>query len=209
MKNKVLVGLLLVGMLGSWGGAQAVPVRLDVSLDTSPLIAGATGPYHIEFQLVDGDGITNSSVTVTNFSFGAGGATGSPTLDGGASGDLVTGVNLADSSFFNAFFQPFTPGSFLTFSLLLDTPVFVPPVPDRLTFALLNGSLFEIPTDGAGNELVGIDLRLPLLVETFSGLDMGSDPLLDAPTVAVVQEPGSIFLVLASLVLLRTRKRKS
>jgi hypothetical protein len=173
----------------------ASPVAADaikVTLDTSPLIGGATAPYYVDFQLVDGDGAVNNSVTVSNFAFGGGGAVGVPLLTGDASGDLSTAVSLGDLDFFNAFTQQFSPGATLSFDVEFTTDS-VGVTPDRFTFAILNSALVEVPTAGAGNELLGIDLWLPVVVELYAGVDIGSgDPVLLAPT---IPEPGTAALL--------------
>src|SRR5438067_1451243 len=87
----------------------------DFSLDTSPLIGHAAGPFSLAFQFNDGSGAgdANNTAILSAFQFGAGSATGAPTLFGGATGSLSSLVTLTDSSFFNAFTQTFNPGNLL------------------------------------------------------------------------------------------------
>src|SRR5579859_8130563 len=84
-----------------------------VTLDTSPLIGHPAGPFSLNFQFTDGQGTgdANNTVTLSSFAFGGGSAAGGPSLTGGASGSLGSGVVLTDSAFFNAFTEGFTPGT--------------------------------------------------------------------------------------------------
>jgi hypothetical protein len=196
MRFRSSVLFALLAGLSIAGPAQAATITL--SLDTTPLITGTTAPYFINLQLVDGDGLVNNTVAVSNFDFGGGGAVGLPVLTGDVIGDLGSTVVLGDTAFFNDFFQQFTPGAFLSFDVEFSTN-FVAPTPDRFTFAILNSGLVEVPTTGAGNELFGIDLRTPVTLERYPGLDVGSgDPILDAPVVvSAVPEPAGLVLLAA------------
>jgi hypothetical protein len=171
-------------------------------------MGGATGPYYIEFQLVDGDlNYNQNTVTVDAFDFGGGQADGAPDLTGGASGDLTVGVSLVDSAFFNAFFQPFTPGTLLKFNVNATLNSGAPP--DQLSFAILNNILVEVPTSGPGNELFNIDLTAPGAVNLFAGLDAGTgDPVLSAPVnVSAIPEPATVLITAGGLALTLLRKR--
>jgi hypothetical protein len=111
-----------------------------VSVDTSNLVANyLPGPFGIDFELLGTDGNT---VTLTNFSFGAGGSTvlGTAFLTNGASGDLSSSVSLNDGAyFFNDFNQGFTPGSTLTFTM--DSTLIAPQpltAPDNFSMVIYN-----------------------------------------------------------------------
>jgi hypothetical protein len=184
----------------------ALAAPIIITLDTSPLVAGVTGPYYLDFQLVDGDALANNSVLLSGFDFGGGFAVGAPILAGGATGDVNAGATLTDSSFFNELVQEFTPGNLLSFSVTFSTN-FVAPTPDRFTFAVLNSSFFEVPTAGLGSELLGIDLREPIVIETYAGIDNGQDPVLAAPQVTPVPEPSTIVLLTTGIGALAGRRR--
>src|SRR5688572_23187323 len=70
-----------------------------VSMDTSALVGHPAGSFFLDFQLNDGEGWGNGNNTavLSNFTFGSGGATGSATTFGGASGDLWSAVTLTDT----------------------------------------------------------------------------------------------------------------
>ena len=141
--------LLLVASTLLWTPAflQANLVY-DVSLDTSPLIGSAAGPFSIDFQMIDGSGLSdgNNTVGVSSLDFGAGGsASGTPTLIGGATGDLFSAVSMTDSSFFNEFTQGFTPGSVLNFEISFSANV-DSGAPDTFSFAIEDSTGTPLPT---------------------------------------------------------------
>src|SRR5947209_858134 len=84
--------IALVGVMLSASVSQA-GVVYDVSLNTSPLIGHAAGPFSLAFQFNDGSGAgdSNNTAILSAFQFGAGGsASGLPSLFGGASGSLAS-----------------------------------------------------------------------------------------------------------------------
>jgi hypothetical protein len=188
----LLVCALFLGSV-SVGNAQIV---FDVSLNTSPLIGNGNAPFYIDFQMNDGSGANdgNNTAILSNFQFGGGSGFGVPTLSGGASGSLASTVTLTDSSFFNEFYQPFTPGSSLQFKVILTTNLDSGPIPDEFSFALLDKDLNEIPTTSAqgGFLIVDIDSNRPA-GQTFAATApytaLGS-PVVTFPS--SVPEPGSL-----------------
>ncbi len=186
----------------------------DVSLNTSPLVGNANGPFALDFQLTSGNSTSGifATMMLSNFSFGAGGnaGAGSPFGNSGnVSGDLSSSVVLSTNggSFFNEFSQYFTPGSLLTFQLdLLTTRSQPTGPPDEFTFQLIDNTLGEISTtDPSGsNSLMVIDLtnsnvptfvQLPLTAQiyTTNGDGIAITPVFPSSTPAV-PEPSS-FLV--------------
>src|SRR5579864_6454777 len=139
---------LALGMvLGSLGCPAAL---IQVTLDTTPLIGHPAEPFSIAFSLVDGSGTGdgNTTVTLSNFTFGAGGgAPFGPSADGpGTSGDLTSSITLNDSDpVSNDFSQEFTQGTQFVFNLS-----FVTTGSDSDTF------LFGI-TDSSGNLIPTLD----------------------------------------------------
>jgi len=183
----------------------------SVSLNTAPLVAGSAGPFSLDFELIDGSGTNdgNNSVILTGFSFGSGGSAGTATLTGGATGDLLSGVTLTDSSFLNDFAQPFVPGSILSFTLQLSTNQEVTGFPDEFTFAILDRTGGELPTQSFFDVFVDIDITAQTTVQTF-----GSDPTraprgggpplsIPAPTVqGIVPEPSDLIPLAVGLAMI-------
>jgi hypothetical protein len=133
----------------------------NVSLSTSRLISEAAGPFSLGFQFNDGSGPgdSNNTVILSNFQFGVGGsASGSPTVFGGASGNLTNGITLIDSSFLNALAQPFNPGSSLGFRLQTTTNVDAGGTPDEFSFSILDSSGAQIPTNGFVDAFLILDI---------------------------------------------------
>lgn len=189
------------------------------SMNTAPLVGN--GPFALDLQFLDGSGLpidlNNNTVALTNFAFGAGGSpSGGGTATGGASGSLASGVTLKDTAFFNEYFENFTPGPLLSFTI--DTTNVADPggTPDLLTVAILDSMGNELPTTGPASEFVDVSLAggaNPQL-STFS-----SPPFsLAAPTVqpagpATVPEPSSQWELVSVLIGLgfvrRLRKRRA
>jgi hypothetical protein len=192
-------------------------LRADVvytfNLNTGPLVGN--GHFILDLQFLDGSGLPidlkNNTVTLTNFAFGAGGSpSGGGTTTGGASGSLASGVTLNDTDFFNEYFENFTPGSLLSFTI--DTTNVADPggTPDLFTVAILDSFGNELPTTGPASEFLDISLAggANPQVSTF-GSAPGSELSVGAPTVELenpssVPEPASSWELLAMLIALAT-----
>ena len=119
------------------------------------------------------------------------------------------GPNNPKIPFFNEFFQEFTPGNTLEFTVELTTLVDPGPQPDQFSFAILDCDLFEIQTEGPADALLlaDIDSALPVL-QSFAGdqgraSGCGGAPIpLPPPVVVLIPEPGVLALVGGGLVLL-------
>ncbi len=185
--------------LALWVAHSASADIVDTfTMDTSPLVGN--GAFTLDLQFLDGSGLpidlNNNTVTLTNFAFGAGGSpSGGGTATGGASGSLASGVALTDTDFFNEYFENFTPGALLSFTI--DTTNVPDPggTPDLFTVAILDGMGNELPTTGAADEFLDVSLTggANPHVSTF-GSAPGSTFSLAAPVVqsqspAPVPEP--------------------
>jgi hypothetical protein len=105
----------------------AVPARatqtlvFDVNIDTAGLSSEPTdAPFDLDFQLLYGNSsLASNTVTLSNFNFSGGAATGAPVLTGAATGSLASTVTLTassthtDSEFYQAFSPATTDLSFL------------------------------------------------------------------------------------------------
>jgi hypothetical protein len=226
MKLPDLFGYTVLGLaLAAWSAPICrAGLIYNVSMNTSPLIGEAAGPFSLAFQFNDGSGAgdANNTVILNNFLFGVGGsASGSPTVFGGAAGDLSSGITLIDSSFLNALAQSFNPGSSLSFRIQLSTNLDVGGTPDEFSFSILDSSGAQIPTNGFVDAflLFDIDSSNPTL-QTFSS-DPSRPPqgggggiTLSAPQAILVSpEPGTFILFIGgisfSLFIRRKRTSKS
>lgn len=170
MKSLLLTAILTLA------GTLTAPASMLVSLDTSGLMGNPAGPFYIDFQFNDGTGANDNLVSITQINLGGGTVLGPAALFGGVSGDLLSGISLTDSDPFNEFFQPFSPGTFLSFQLSM-TNLFAGPVPDVFGFAILDASLYNLATYSLGSDqllIVTLDGAGPV-IETFASVD-GSVP---------------------------------
>jgi hypothetical protein len=201
--------LMLLCMPGAFTIAHA-GVIYNINMNTAPLVGHSAGPFSLEFQLNDGSGTgdANNMAILNNFLFNGGAAVGSPTLTGGATGNLVSGITLTDSGFFNQFIQGFTPGSSLSFRLNLSTNVDTGGTPDQFTFAILDRTGTELPTLAPSFFdvfiQVDIDSANPL-VHTY-GTDTNRIPAgggsainIAAPTATAVATPEPTMMMLTLL----------
>lgn len=188
----------------------------DVTLDTTPLVGSASGPFSLDLQLIDGSflGDGNNTVTISNFAGGT--PQGSPTLAGGASGSLGSSVTLTDTAFLNLFTQQFLAGAMLSFRLAYTTNVDAGPTPDQFSISILNSGGTPLPMTSLGS--FGIDAFLTVDLDgpdaapmTFAG-DAFRAPFigLDAADAATaVPEPGSAALVVGMVMLIAGIRRRN
>jgi hypothetical protein len=194
--------------LGSIAEAQ---IQFQVKLNTSSLIGNPAGPYSLDFQLNDGSGWGdgNNIASISDFQFGGGSATGWGTATGGAMGNLASTITLNDTnSLLNEFYQGFTAGSWLSFTVSLSTQVDAGPTPDRFSFAILDNSLMNLATQSLGTDTfieVDINSGNPTVFAFGS-----ADQTIGAPTVTPVPEASTYGLAgvaLLGLVALKRRKQ--
>jgi hypothetical protein len=182
-KTTFRVLTFLVALLATVAGKA--DTSFNVWLDTSTLVANPSGPFALDFQLNDGAGVGdgNNTAALSNFQFGGGSASGSPSLFGGASGDLSSNILLTDTTPFNEFYQAFNPGAWLSFKVLLSTNFILGETPDIFSFAILDGNLMNLATQSLGTDAflqVNIDGATPA-IETFASADLS----IDAPVATV------------------------
>ena len=197
------VGVLTVILLCASGASIRADVIYDVSLGTAPLIGHPARPFALEIQLNDGSGTGdgNNTVLLSNFVFGGGNPSGTPSIFGGVTGNLSSSVAMTDSSFFNQFIQNFNPGATLSFQLMLTTNVDSGGVPDELSLALLDSSGFEIPTLGPADALLIIDINsgTPTIstfrTDTTQSPNARGLPIdIVTPVISTVPEPSTLAL---------------
>jgi len=139
--------------------AAAVSLRADityrVTIATDALQGAPAGPFYVDFQLFDGTGAGNANTTVSlsNFNFGGGSSVAGTFDAGGVSGSLDSNITLTDSSFYNEFYQGFTPGSTLQFDLQISSSPQGGVTPDSFAFAFLDSTLSNLPTLAPGSDV--------------------------------------------------------
>lgn len=188
--------------------AQADAITGMVSLDTSAL----SSPFRGAFVFIDGSGTgdANNMITLNNFRFGGGtvGAVDSTLTMGGVSGDLVSGVSLVDSSFFNVFVSSFMPRSLLSFDFNLTANPNAGGAPDQFSFALLGPDGTPVPTrDPSGADaLLTVVIDLPNPEFTVFASDLTPAPMV---TTSVVSEPTSLLLLTIGLLAVWSARRRT
>jgi PEP-CTERM motif len=210
MKRFALISVLVAGLAAAAASpAEATSISFHVQVNTSPLIGSPLAPLFLDFMLIDGSGslAVPNTVVINNFNFGGGSAVGSPTLSGGAIGNLTSSVTLSDNAnFFNELFQQFTPGNSLSFDVTATTNA-DPISPDAFGFAILDKNLFNLPTTGLGDSLLLANLAPSLTVsrvQTFSTTAPAGVTVLASP----IPEPGTLLLLGTGIVAAIRRVRK-
>jgi hypothetical protein len=182
---KLICNLCLSALLLATGGARAA--TFSVELNTTPL----SGTQTLAFSLTNGDGVTDNSIQLSNFSFGSGKALGSPTYQGtGVSGNLAGGVKMKDSDFLELFSQQFTAGSSLSFTLNT-TDAFAGGSPDGFLLYLCDATFSTCYSDDAVTDsLLALSLTGTPLTTADLVLNGAVAQGLHAPMVEAVPEPG-------------------
>lgn len=161
-----------------------------VVLNTTSLLSDASAPFALDLVLTGGNALSNT-VVLSNLTFvGGGSANSNPAAApiGLAAGTLTTTVSLSDStsSFYNEFYQGFTPGTFLSFDLTVTTNL-NGPTPDALSIAILDKDLLNITTNGPGDALVVFNINSAApTAQTYTSTN--------GVTATVVPEPSSALL---------------
>jgi hypothetical protein len=215
--SRFLFAVMTVGCVGLFAGLT--PARAQtatgqflyhVTIDLSQLADHPAGPFSLEFTLVDGAGIGNSdsSITVSNFNFGAGGVPGGePDTSGGVGGDLSSQVLMFDFEPDNGFTEAFTPAGTVTFDLVASLSLETNGVSDVFSFAIVDADGERIPSLDAEAEDALIRLTtgdgVSISVETYT-TDATVEPLASGPPVSFgpsvrldgTVEPGAPLLVI-------------
>lgn len=174
-----------------------------VDIDTSSF-AGTTAD--LVFDLIDGDGINNSTLTISGFTTDGlmGSSSGLPSAS--ISGTIFGSLAISDTDFFNEFAQSILLGAFarFRFSYTSDGPGAL--IPDQLSLFLLGPGGSIIPTsDPSGSDaLLAFDLNgVPAAVlqvfDDATHVGVAADP---------VPEPGSAILVGTGIAAWYVRRRR-
>jgi hypothetical protein len=206
--------------LGLWWGlgssvCQAVTISYLVTLDTTPLAnqpePGA--PYSFIINFGEGQVLVDATVTLSHFDFGPGGGPlGSPLLTPGfSSGSLEDTVTI---DLGGGFSQAFIPSATGPLRFLLNVTWEVNPFgccfPGEFLFGIIFGPAFpqEVPSSAFRLDIgyFGTNVDAHSSSVTVPSSDPGCPGCfdfieLDAPTFAVVPEPGSGVLMLSAMLI--------
>jgi len=177
---------------------------IDILVDTTPL-QGTTGV--LAFDFIDGDGLANNAITVSDFTSDAVLSTGA--ASGDVTGMLSPGpLVLGDTDFFNGWLQDLTFGTFISFQLeSTGNGSFSPS--DSFSFSLLDNSFFPYATDDS----LGTDA---LLILDISNANPVAQSFASASATVTVSEvpipvptPGTLLLfIIGGLGILGIGQRK-
>ncbi len=103
--TKHYIGLLALGLaVFAAPAVKAGTFSFHIDLNVSALLSASSGaPFDLDFQLNRGDSTIGNTVTISNFSFDNGAASGSATVAGGVTGDMNSSIVLNDSDSANGF----------------------------------------------------------------------------------------------------------
>jgi len=141
--NSLLGTALLAAAMLVSGGTSRAAVTYHVGIDTHTLASVAGGsPFYLDFQLSNGGTAGDNTISVSNFTYTGGSATGSSTILGTASGNIGGTVSLTDTNTPSELYQQFTSStSFIGFDVTSTTNI-IGTTPDQLTVAILDAGTY-------------------------------------------------------------------
>ncbi len=186
--------LLTFGLLLGVAGAVQADAVYQVSVNTSSL-SGTTGS--LDFQFNFGTGETQAaSVTISNFTGGTnGGATSTGQASGGPFPAAVTIGSGYPSSGYNDYFETYTYGSTLKFSLDFSGPAVTAPDGVSSGNSEFYFSMFSDPngiTPAPGTDMNGVAGTVVI------NPDGSSTTTNVSPNLSFSPEPGSLWLTLGA-----------
>lgn len=116
--------LIFALILLAAGSAFATPMMYEVYVNTAG-ISGQSG--YLDFQFNPGNNAQAAFAEVMNFSHDGGSLAGSPFTTGSVNGNFPGAVTISNTTAWNDYFQGFTFGNGLHFSVLLDGPALTSP----------------------------------------------------------------------------------
>jgi hypothetical protein len=205
----VLKGAVVASLFFAAATARA-DAMFNVSLDTSSVAAMTE---QVVFELIDGDGIIDNSVLLSNFGLGGGTVAGIPDYLGttGVTGDLSSSIAMNDSGGMALFTQLLTFGSSLSFLFTTSNSFSGNGAPDAFSMALYAPDFRACwSNDQTSCVLLQLNLTGATLNPTLFTLNGASNQGLPAPVVTLagtVPEPATLpLLAIAGLVaFLRSR----
>jgi len=176
----LLTTALMLAQAPSATAATVPDLTYNITLDLSQLAADnpSGSPFSLDLQLLQGSGNVANTVTLSNFTFTGGTATGSASTFGGVTGSLATSVVLSSTvggAIDNEFYQLFSSGV-TSISFHVDqTPNGEvvgsgTAIPDQFNVAILDTNLNNVATTdpSLGNALVSSALAPETTVNQYS-----------------------------------------
>jgi hypothetical protein len=193
--------------------ARATPLpnlTYSVTLNLSSLNLASGGPFSLDFQLNTGSGNVTNSVTLSNFVFTGGTATGTPVTFGSESGTLATDLILTNAGSGSEFTEALSSGiTQISFSVS-QTPnsevvTSGTPVNDEFVVDIQDSNFSNVPTtDPSGaNTLVESALN-----ETATGTSIAGHVNEFSLAVVATPEPSSYAMLIGGLVTLGVMLRR-
>ena len=212
-RNLTKLAIAVAAMLAP-AATQAANFNFHVDLNVSSLVGQPNSPFFLDFQLNEGSGTLPNFVTLTNFVFTGGSATGSATTFGLATGSMGSSITLNDnaSNPFNELFQGFTAGTTdiqFDVSLSQNSPGVTP---DQFVISILDSEANNPPiatTDFTSSSMITVPIGAANTlgdVQTFTS----TSPAGGTATVsqAAVPEPSSVMALIGGVGCLMTLRRR-
>jgi hypothetical protein len=164
VRRAAAVLIAVLALIACGPSVASASTMLTFNFDTQPLQGHPAGPFSLDFQFNDGSfpNDANNVVKLTLFDLGGGSLGSPPSSAGGVDGTLDSFVQFQDFSFLNRYTQVFFPGSKLSFGIDMTTFLNEGDTPDQFSFAILDSTGTEIPTQALGvlgtDVLVSIDI---------------------------------------------------
>jgi hypothetical protein len=196
MKN-ITRPLLLLALLSLLAVSQAKATNYpdltyNVTLNLANLAGyAANAPFSLDLQLAQGSGNVTNTVTLSNFTFTGGTATGTPNFTtGGVSGSLASSLVLTNTSLDNEFAEAFSTGvTSISFSVD-QTPnseevTSGTAIPDQFNVYLVDPNVNYVPTTD------------PTGADTLVSSALGTNATVSQYAIVAAPEPGIGSLLLA------------
>lgn len=202
-RHHLSMTIVLASLALAASGTRADPT-FDVTLDTSA-ISGTNDL--LVFELIDGGGEPQTSVSLTQFDLG-GGATAAPPDNlgtSGVSGDLGGAIAMNDSGGQAIFTQLVTFGSSLAFHLTSGSVLSVGPPdlsPDAFSMLVCASDFSACYSANPTGALLELDFTGAAITPSSFLLDAAPQPDgpgLPAPVVTAVPEPATLALLVGGL----------
>ena len=203
-----LTGLAFVACLA------ATPASADTLNVTVGTVSLSGTSATLAFDFIDGDGVVNNSISISNFQSDA--TLGSTVTTGDVSGSLPGPVTLSDAQFFNELLVPLTLATSVSFSLEYTNVVGSPP--DSFSLFLLDPSAINslVTTDLSGDALLQIQMNTTHANVSLPGniapaLSISTNSVVTTPTPEPSSEAllaiGCLCIAILSSACVRRRRR--